>query len=55
MIIAAILFALGFIFHGFGFHPNLWVSWPSLALLGLFFMALQLAGAWGWVSARARH
>jgi len=55
MIIAAIIFALGFIFHGFGFHPNLWMTWPSLALLGLFFMALSLSGAITWVGTHVRR
>jgi hypothetical protein len=55
IIIAAILFALGFIFHGFGFHPNAWLAWPSLAMLGLFFTALHLAGVGALVAGWRRH
>lgn len=44
IIIAIVLLLLGFVFHGFGFHPNAWLAWPSLLLLGLVFWALHDAG-----------
>lgn len=55
MILAAIIFFIGFVFHGFGFHPNAWVTWPSFVLLGLFFLALELSGAVAWGVARVRR
>lgn len=43
-IIAVILLALAFLVHGFHFHPNAWIDWTSLALLGLTFLALYQLG-----------
>ena len=42
-IIAAVLFAIAWIVHGGAYEAhNLWLDWQSLALAGLFFLALAL-------------
>jgi hypothetical protein len=42
-VIAAILFAIGFIVHGGAYaSTNTWLDWTSLMLAGLFFAALHL-------------
>lgn len=43
-LIAAILFAVAFIINGSGGHPDVWFSPFSLALLGLFCLAVHLLG-----------
>jgi len=43
-ILAAILFAVGFILDGSGTHTNAWLSPGALTLAGLFFLALHLCG-----------
>jgi hypothetical protein len=43
-ILAAIAFAIGFIFHGAGFTGSAWTGWQSFMLLGLFLLTLHLLG-----------
>lgn len=43
-ILAAVLFGVAFIFHGAGFHGSAWFDSTSLALAGLFCLALHLLG-----------
>lgn len=43
-VIAVILFALAFLFHGFAFNGNAWVDPASMLYLGLVFLALHLLG-----------
>lgn len=53
-LIAAVLFAVAFIINGSGGHPDTWFSPFSLALAGLFCLALHLLGvgsAW-WAARR---
>ena len=42
--LAALFFAIAFIFNGAGFDHGSWLSAASFALLGLTFLALHLAG-----------
>ena len=45
-IAAIIVFALAYLFHGFGFAGNAWISPGALTILGLFLLAVHLvAGA----------
>jgi hypothetical protein len=53
--IAAVLFALGFIFRVANVTVPSWLAPSSLLLLGLVFAALHLAGFGTWVSARVRQ
>jgi hypothetical protein len=48
-IIAFILFAFSWLFHGFGFNPNNWIDWQSFMILGLAALAVHLTP---WVAAR---
>lgn len=43
-ILAALCFAIAWIFNGAGFNHSTWLSAVSLALLGLFFLALHIVG-----------
>jgi len=43
-LIAAVLFAVAFIINGSGGHPDVWFSPFSLALAGLFCIAVHLCG-----------
>lgn len=42
--LAALFFAVAFIFHGAGFAGTAWIDWQSFVLLGLVCLALQLVG-----------
>lgn len=51
-ILAVILFALAFFFHGAGFANGPWLDSTSLALLGLVCLALHLLGVGAGISIR---
>lgn len=42
--LAALFFAVAFIFHGAGFASNTWLDWQSFMLLGLVCLALHAVG-----------
>lgn len=47
-ILAAILFAVGYILDASAAHTNAWLSPGALTLAGLFCLALHLAGVGNW-------
>jgi hypothetical protein len=48
-IFAAISFGIGFILNGTGGDHSAWFSPAGWQLLGLFFLALHVLGAEGWI------
>ena len=47
-ILAAVLFAVGYILQASAAHTNTWLSPGALTLAGLFCLALHLAGVGTW-------
>lgn len=47
-ILAAVLFAVGYILSASAAHTNTWLSPGALTLAGLFCLALHLAGVGAW-------
>lgn len=41
-ILAALAFALAFIFHGAGFHPGPWIDATSMLYAGLLLLTLHI-------------
>lgn len=53
--LAALFFAVAFIFHGAVFTGNAWIGWQSFMLLGLVFLALHLVGVGTGLIVRRSH
>jgi len=47
-VLAAVLFAVGYILSGSAAHTNAWLSPGALTLAGLFCLALHLCGIGTW-------
>jgi hypothetical protein len=54
-VVAALIFLFGFIFRVANVSSPSWILPTSMILLGLFFLALHLAGFGTWIVGRVRQ
>lgn len=54
-VVASLIFLFGFIFHVAKVSTPSWIAPTSMILLGLFFLALHLAGFGTWIVTRVRQ